>query len=221
MMAHPVRISVVAVSLLFGMLGPARSRAAQPPLQDFAAVELPICTAAYCVPSPWVGLGHQVAGVTDGFYKAGQVFKVLTSGALRELEIGLFSQGPHPAIAEIRTVVGGLPTATVLASVVIPGAPYSDQYFHIASFAGQDVMLDAGASFALVMRASGPTVITVIGRYPPCSVTTTGSSHFVDTYDFEASWQARNDRSFAYRICVDAVVPARPRTWGELKTRYR
>ncbi len=186
-----------------------------------AATSAPVCNAAYCVPDPWVGYGWQVAGVTDGFYKAGQVFKPLVSGALTEVQIGLSSLGPHPAVAEIRTVVGGLPTATVLASVVVPGAFYSDRHLHTASFEGQNVMLDAGASYALVMRASGPTVITVLGRYPACNVSTTGSSHFVDTYDFGATWQARTDRSFAYRICVEAVVPARTRSWGGLKLHYR
>ena len=206
---------------VLGLFVASPARAAEPSRSVPGAESEPICTAAYCVPSPWIGFGQQAAGVTDGFYKAGQVFRPLISGALRELQIGLHSQGPHPAIAEIRTVAGGLPTTTVLASVVVPGAPYSDQYLHLASFTGQDVMLDAGASYALVLRASGSTVITVLGRFPPCSLATTGSSHFVHTYDFEASWQAFNDRSFAYRICVDAAVPARSRTWGELKTRYR
>lgn len=220
-MTHSPAARFLAAILLLGFLNAGAAFGDALPAQIRAATSSPECNAAYCVPSPWIGFGWQVAGVTDGFYKAGQVFRPRLSGALTELQIGLFSQGPHPAIAEIRTVVGGLPTATVLASVVIPGAPYSDQYLHTASLAGQGVMLDAGASYALVMRASGSTVITVLGHYPACSEAATGSSHFVDTYDFESTWQTRTDRSFAYRICVDAVVPAHARTWGGIKTRYR
>lgn len=210
-MLHPRRVIVGALWALALMPLPAAV---------FAQASGP-CDIAACMPSPWIGSGWQAGGVVaNDPYANAQIFRATRSGALTEIALGVWSQGPHPAVLEIRTVANGAPTTTVLASAPIPGAPYSDSAPHVVNFRSQNLLLNAGATYALMVRPTGPTVVVVLARFPQCPLSS-GSVAFMHTFDSGASWQVFNDRSYAYRICADAIVGTTPGTWGAIKSLYR
>jgi hypothetical protein len=180
------------------------------------------CEAASCVPDFW-SRGQIAGGVGPDFYAAAQVFVPGFTGALDQVLLGLWSTTPGSVIVEIRTVQDGVPTATLLATATMPSGPYSDDVLHAARFEGARPVLTRGTPYALVTRARNTPPIQVLGAFPACRLALTGSSHFADSYDGGTTWRAAppQERSFVYRVCLDAATPARPHTWGALKLLYR
>src|SRR3989442_5440917 len=88
------------------------------------------CGAAGCAPPGW-SAGQISGGFGVSGYRPGQTFLPLIGGVLTEVRLGLWSQGPDDAIAEIRPVVGGVPTNAVLAEAVVPGAASNDKQLYV------------------------------------------------------------------------------------------
>src|SRR6185369_11571433 len=123
------------------------------------------------------------------------------------------------AVAEIRPTINGVPTATILAEAIVPGAPYVGGVLQTADFAPSHLVLVAGTRYAVTLRCTSHQY--VLAAFPACSPTT-GANDYVASADNGLSWAAQSrDRSFIFEVCMDAVTSARASTWGQLKAIYR
>jgi len=180
------------------------------------------CVTAGCVPSLFSS-GQTAAGFNDGSFRPGQTFAPQFSGQLKEVRLGLFSQGTNDAIVEIRPVAGGVPTSTVLAQATVPGSPYADNVLHVADFTSQNLTLNAGTEYAITLVASGASPnIAALGSFPPCP-SSTGTGDYVSSSDGGSTWTVYPymDRSFVYEVCLDAGVPVQRVSWGTIKAMER
>jgi hypothetical protein len=178
------------------------------------------CVTAGCVPLNFSS-GQTAAGFNDGAFRPGQTFTPQFSGTLKEVRLGLFSQGVNDAVVEIRTVAGNVPTTTVLGQATAPGSPYADNVLHVADFSSQNVVLNAGTPYAITLVAStGSPGIAALGSFPPCPQGATGTGDYVSSNDGGNTWTVFPfmDRSLVYEVCLDAPTPVRISTWGEIKT---
>lgn len=180
------------------------------------------CVTAGCVPSVYSS-GRTAAGFNDGSFRPGQTFTPQFSGQLKEVRLGLFSQGANDAIVELRPVAGGVPTGTVFAQATVPGSPYADNVLHVADFTSQNVTLNAGTEYAITLVASGASPnISVLASFPPCP-SSTGTGDYVSSSDGGSTWTVypSMDRSFVYEICLDVGVPVQRVSWGTIKAMER
>jgi hypothetical protein len=98
----------------------------------------------------------------------GQTFVPSVSGSLVKLDLSLFCSacsGANPSITvEIRTVSGGLPTTTVLATTTITGFSSGSSTFYTAAFASPAALV-SGTSYAFTMRITTTRTGTYAGIF--------------------------------------------------------
>ena len=190
--------------------GTARSLAVEP------------CGDVGCLPAHW-GPGQFAAGFGVGDFRPGQTFAPQFTGVLTEVHLGLETNGVVGAIAEIRPVVNGLPTSTVLAQAPVPGAPYTGGLLYAADFSAQGLVLTAGTRYAVTLRSNAPQIISILAAFPACFSATTGTLDYVYSDDAGQTWVKlpTRDRSIIFEVCLDVVTPTRASTWGNVKAFYR
>jgi hypothetical protein len=186
------------------------------------ARELTSCiNAAGCINGYW-GPGQEAAGFGLTAFRPGQTFTPSISGLLTTVDLGLetITGGTVNAVAEIRPTINGVPTATILAEAIVPGAPYAGGVLHTADFAPSHVVLVAGTRYAVTLRCTSHQYI--LAAFPACS-STTGANDYVSSEDNGQTWAVLSprDRSFIFEVCMDAVTSVRAGTWGQLKAIYR
>lgn len=103
-------------------------------------------------------LGNSGFGISTTQW-IGQTFTPALTGTLSKLDISLFCSacsGVNPPVTiEIRTVSGGLPTTTVLASTTVAGFSSGSAAFYTATF-GAPPALTAGTPYAIMTRLVTP-----------------------------------------------------------------
>jgi len=178
------------------------------------------CEAAGCGPPV---LGNIFAGFRNDFFRPGQIFAPRFGGVLSEVQLGLATaQGADTTsvIIEIRTVQAGFPTSVILGEAVASGGPFVSGNLYSGGFAGQNLVLDSGTQYAIVLRTTGGHAY-ILGRFPACDPST-GSINPVASHDGGSTWTyIAGERSMVYQVCVDAVTPALRASWGKIKTLYR
>jgi hypothetical protein len=215
MLARPPRLSLCLAALLAALATTSYAAGSAPP-------GVTSCSAAGCV-TPYWGPGQIAAGFGVDNFRPGQTFAPKFSGVLSAVRLGLQTSGTVPAVVEIRTVINRLPTATILASTVAWGAPYTGGVFYSADFSAQPLVLRAGTPYAITLRANAFQTISILAAFPPCDSASTGTLDYVHSYDGGQTWAAleTRDRSIIYEVCMDSNTQARAGTWGMLKSLYR
>ena len=215
MLARPLRRSLRLAAVLAVLAPTARAAGNAPP-------SVTSCSAAGCV-TPYWGPGQIAAGFGVDDFRPGQTFAPRFSGVLSAVHLGLQTAGTVNAVVEIRPVVNGLPTLTILASAEATGAPYTPGVLYSADFSAQKLVLTAGTTYAITLRADAPQIVTILAAFPACLFATTGTLDYVNSYDAGQTWAKlpTRDRSFIYEVCMDAATAARTGAWGALKSIYR
>jgi len=208
------------LALLLGVLLATVARIADAAIAPTAAVEP--CGDVGCLPAHW-GPGQVAAGFGVGDFRPGQTFAPQFTGVLTEVHLGLETNGVVGAIAEIRPVVNGVPTSTVLAEAPVPGAPYTGGLLYAADFSAQNLVLTVGTRYAVTLRANAPQIISILAAFPACHSATTGTFDYVYSDDAGQTWAMlpTRDRSIIFEVCMDLVTPTRASTWGSVKAIYR
>jgi hypothetical protein len=105
------------------------------------------------------GAADQSQGSVNGTTSAdvmAQTFTAGLNGALDQADLHLENGGsPCPAVVEIRSTSGGVPTTTVLASTTIAGASIPAPGAFVSAFFAAPASVTAGTQYALVLTACG------------------------------------------------------------------
>jgi hypothetical protein len=138
-------------------------------------------------------LGSSGNGITTTTWEA-QTFTATASGKLTKLEAALFCSGctgtTQPVTVEIRTVSGGLPTTTVLATTTIAAFSSGATAYYTATFANP-ATITAGTTYSFVLRMlANPSPGTYASTRSGSNVYAGGA--WIQSTNSGASWTAQS-----------------------------